>query len=283
MLSRCIAASLLLALLALAPATAAAAELSGAYYGIDEAAGASLNIERAGEGYRGTFHDRHGNSQTFQAERKGESAETVLDMDGRRVMMLVDPLPYGAKVALVPLTADGRLDPGAGRLLDFVRQELELPEPDEYHIPPPPHARGRIAANGFLLSYAFWPPEGVSNGYLSLPPRFRALMRLFPAVQLDVIWKLCLAPGAERALALALRGQGVSCAEVVGGIAAAQEKGTFNRFKQEVRTQRERLRFNVRCADGYPESKATCDRAARELSVQALTLETAATVLARYR
>ncbi len=204
-------------------------------------------------------------------------------MDGRRVLMLVDPLPYGAKVALVPYTEDGRLEPGTGRLLDFVRDELDLPDPGDDYFPPPQNARGSVAANAFLLSYAFWPPEGVRNGYLSLPTRFRALMRLFPAVQLDVIWKLCLAPESGRALAEALRGQGVSCDEVLKGIAGAQESGSFDALKAEVREQRERLRMSVRCADGYPESKQTCDRAARELSSQAVALETAATVLARYR
>lgn len=292
MVLRCIAASLfpavpvamLAVMLVLArPGAAGAAELSGSYYGVDEAAGATLQIAPAEGGYRGTFFDRHGNSQEFQAERDGDSAETVLDMDGRRVLMLVDPLPYGAKVALVPYSDDGRLEPGAGRLLDFVRDELELPDPGEDYFAPPQNARGRIAANMFLLSYAFWPPEGVKNGYLSLPPRFRALMRLFPAVQLDVIWKLCLAPDAGRALAEALRGQGVNCAEVVAGIASAQESGDFDGFKAEVRDQRERLRMNVRCADGYAESRQTCDRAARELSEQAVSLETAETVLARYR
>jgi hypothetical protein len=41
--------------------------------------------------------------------------------------------------------------------------------------------------------------------------------------------------------------------------------------------------MSVRCADGYPESKPNCDRAARELSEQAIALDTAGAVLARYR
>ena len=35
--------------------------------------------------------------------------------------------------------------------------------------------------------------------------------------------------------------------------------------------------------NGCPESKQNCDRAARELSAQAILLDTAGTVLARYR
>ncbi|HUF85864.1 MAG TPA: hypothetical protein VMM59_00650 [Thermohalobaculum sp.] len=269
--------------IALAPLAALAAGLSGSYYGIDDATGASISIEPAGDGFRGTFFDRHGNAQKFEAKRNGASAETQLNMDGRRVMLLVDPMPYGARVALVPLDAEGRLDPETGRLLDFVRGELDLPAPGPDFAAAPEHARERITANSFLASYEFWAPVGVRNGYLSLPERFRTLMRLFPAVQLDVIWKLCLAPDAGRALALALRGQGVSCAQVIDGIANAQISGNFDRFKAEARAQRATLRLNVRCADGYPESRQNCDRAARELSAQAVALDTAASVLARYR
>lgn len=280
--SRLVAASLLLGAL-LMPALGADAELSGKYYGIDEATGASLTIERSGGGYRGTFFDAHGNSQEFEAERSGEAAKAVLDMDQRKVLLLVDPLPFGAKVTLVPYNAEGQLDPAAGRLLDFVRAGLDLPEPGPGFMPAPAHDRGRITANGFLASYEFWSPVGVRNGYLSLPEKSRTLIRLFPAVQLDVIWKLCLAPDPGRALTVALRGQGVSCAEVLDGIAEAQRTGKFDRFKAEVRDQKATLQLNVRCAGVYPESKRDCERAARELSTRAVTLETAATVLKRYR
>lgn len=286
MLPGLLAASLLLA----APA-AGAETLSGAYYGIDAADGASLTIEPTEEGYRGTFFDAYGNSQPFEAERNGEVAQTTLQMDGREVLLMVDPVPFGARVTVVPYDAEGKLDVGLGRQLDFVRGELELPEPGPDFVAAPRDARRRITANSFLASYEFWAPEGVRNGYLSLPERFRTLMRLFPAVQLDVIWKLCLAPAADRALAaeadralaVALRGQGVSCAEVTEGIARAQQSGSFDRFKAEVRAEKAKLRTNVRCADRYPVPKETCDSAARALSEQAVSLETAASVLARYR
>lgn len=278
MLPGLLAASLLLA----APA-AGAETLSGAYYGIDAADGASLTIEPTEEGYRGTFFDAYGNSQAFEAEKKGEVAQTTLKMDGREVLLMVDPVPFGAKVTVVPYNAEGKLDVGLGRQLDFVRGELALPEPGPDFVAAPADARGRITGNSFLASYEFWAPEGVRNGYLSLPERFRTLMRLFPAVQLDVIWKLCLAPDAGRALAVALRGQGVSCAEVTEGIARAQQSGSFDRFKAEVRAEKAKLRTNVRCADRYPVPKETCDSAARALSEQAVSLETAASVLARYR
>lgn len=256
--------------------------LSGTFYGVDEAAGASIEIRPDPGGFRGTFFDAQGNSQKFSADRNGDAAEAVLGMGGRTVLMRVSPLPFGVEVVVVPFDEAGKLVPAEGWRLSFVRAGLTLPKPGPEFIPPPKGSAGRVTANGFLASYQFWSPTGVRDGYLAMADRSQTLIRLFPAVQLDVIWKLCLAPDGGRALALALRGQGVSCKKVIEGIAAAQRTGAFDRFKAEVAAELGVLRPAVHCAEGFPESKATCDRAARELSKQAISLDTAATVLARH-
>ncbi len=262
---------------------AAAEDLSGFYYGVEDATGASIEIRPDAQGFQGTFFDALGNSQAFVADRTGDVAEAVLDMDGRTVLLRMVPLPYGAEVAIIPFDDAGNLVIEVGRILNFVRTGLSLPQPGADFVEAPRDDSGRITANSFLASYEFWRPTGVRNGYLSLPERFRTVMRLFPAVQLDLIWKLCLAPSADRALAIALRGQGVACAEVIEGIATTQRSGAFATYKTEVTRQKTTLRMSVRCADGYPESKQNCDRAARELSAQAILLDTAGSVLARYR
>lgn len=266
-----------------AAAAPRAAELSGVLYGIDDATGASIEIHPDPGGYTGTFYDAQGHSQKFKADRHGDSAEAVLDMDHRTVLMRVDPLPFGAEVSIVPVDKKGNLDLPAGRKLTFVRTGLNLPKPGPDFMPAPRDGRGRIAANGFLASYEFWDPTGVRNGYLSLAERFRTLMRLFPAVQLDVIWKLCLAPNADKALGMALRGQGVTCKQVIDGIAHTQTSGSFNDYKALVDAQKANLRMTVRCADGYPEKPGACDKASQALAKQAITLDTAGTVLARFR
>lgn len=276
-----IVVAVLLLLGKLAPA--GADELSGLFYGVDDASGASIEIRPDPKGFVGTFFDARGNSQEFKADRNGDAAEAVLDMDGRAVLMRAVPLPYGAEVTLVPFDKAGNLLIQEGRRLSFVRKDLSLPQPGPDFIPAPRDDRGRVTANGFLASYEFWDPTGVRNGYLSLADRSRTVIRLFPAVQFDVIWKLCLAPGAERALAGALRGQGVACAEVIEGIATAQRNGRFERYKADVAAEKAVLLLAVRCAEGYPASKETCDGAARDLARQAVALDTAATVLARYR
>ena len=277
------ACALALVTLVLPAAPAGADELGSHLYGVDDAQGASVLLEPTEEGFAGTYFDPAGNSQEFTAQRIGESAETVLQLSGGPALMRISPLPYGAEITFVPLDADGNLLLQYGRKLSFVRSDLNLPKPGPDFVPAPRVDNVRIAANGFLASYEFWDPTGVRNGYLSLPPRFRTLLRLFPAVQLDVIWKLCLAPAADEALAIALRGQGVTCPEVLKTMADAQRSGRFMLYKAEVGKQKEVLRMNVRCADGFPESKQNCDRAAKDLSAQAVALETAATVLNRYR
>ena len=274
-----------LAVLIMAWAAAAHASdaLNGAYFGVDDAQGASITISPDSGGYTGVFFDAAGNSQEFKADRAENIAEAVLDMDGRTILMRMVPLPYGAEVAIIPFDAQGRLVLDASRLLNFVRQGVSVPEAPADFKAAPRRVGERVAANAFLASYQFWDPVGVVNGYLGLPERFRPLMRMFPAVQLDVIWKLCLAPSADRALATALRGQGVDCPEVLDTIVRAQRSGRFDDYKAEVEDERQTLRMVVRCADGYVESKQACDNASQRLSQAAVSLRTASGVLARYR
>jgi hypothetical protein len=279
---RMLVAAAALVLAASLPARAADV-LGGQYDGIADAAGASISIQQDAGGFRGTFFDARGNRQGFSADRVGNAAEAVLDMDGRTVLMRMTPLPYGAEVALVPFAPNGTLDTGAARVVNFVRRGLDLPRPPADFVPPPDGSEPRIAAYSFLVSYEFWSPTGVRDGYRALAPRHQTMIRLFPAVQLDVIWKLCLAPGAEDLQGKAMRGQGVSCADVIDGIAAAQRSGRFDAYKEEVKRQGDLLRTAIRCADGYVASKEACDAAARDVSRAAVSLETAATVLRRYR
>lgn len=268
----------------LAPFAALAADvLDGTYLGIDEAEGARIRIAPDPGGYTGTFYDRQGNSQQFRADRIEDSAEAVLDMDGRTVLMRVAPLPFGAEVSIVPVRPDGTLAFELGRELDFVRQGVTLPDKPEAFLPAPVAPGQPVAGNAFLESYQFWEPTGVANAYLGLPDHIRTLIRMFPAVQLDVIWKLCLAPGAERALAMALRGQGVACAEVLEGIARTQRTNRFADYKAEVDVERRALQQAVRCGEGYVASKRDCDAAARRVAEAAISMRTAAMVLSRYR
>jgi hypothetical protein len=281
---------LVVALLAWLLATAVAGgiaaaqdRLDGTYLGVDDAAGARIRIAPDSEGFSGTFHDPQGRSQSFQADRVDDAAEAVLDMDGQTVLMRIAPLPFGAQVSIVPLRADGSMAMEFSRSLGFVREGIELPDKPDSFVEAPQIPGARVAGNAFVESYQFWAPAGVVNGYLGLPDRFRTLIRMFPAVQLDVIWKLCLAPQSDQALAVALRGQGVACPEVVDAIARVQRSNRFDDYKAEVDAEREALQNSIRCADGYVASRATCDAAAKRLAEAAVSMRTAGMVLSKYR
>ena len=257
--------------------------LNGRYLGIGDAEGAVIEIAPDRGGYSGSYRDPVGATARFKADNIENTAETVLDMGGQTVLMRIAPLPYGAEVAVIPFGADGGLIIESSRLLDFLREGLSLPETPDQYIEPPRAGTRSVAANGFLLSYEFWPPAGVRDGYLALPDRFRTLMRMFPEVQVDVLWKLCLAPGAEPALAIALRGQGVQCDQIISMVKDLQRDGRFERYKDDVARARETLRQSVRCADGYVEARGVCAAAAKALSEAAISLQTAQNVVARWQ
>jgi hypothetical protein len=277
---------LVLALLAwlLTIAVAAAQDtLNGTYIGMDDASGARIRIAPDSGGFAGTFYDPQGKSQDFKADRVEDAAEAILDMDGQTVLMRVAPLPFGAQVSIVPISKDGRLLLQYSRSLGFVREGVKLPEKPDVYVDAPTEPGERVAGNAFLESYQFWSPEDVVAGYLALPERFRTLMRMFPAVQLDVIWKLCLARDADRALGTALRGQNVNCNEVVDTIAGLQRRNRFDDYKADVNADREALQTSVKCADGYVASRGTCEAASRRLAEAAVSMRTAGMVLSKYR
>ena len=276
---------LILAVFALlwAPLAMAADSLNGRYIGLQDAAGASILISPDANGYRGTFFDPQGRSQEFEADRVGETAEAVLDMDQRTVLLRLAPLPYGAEVALIPFDGAGQLVIGNARVLTFVREGTRLPQLPSEYVNAPRSPLDSVTGNGFVQSYQFWEPSGVAIGYLAIPARFRTLIKMFPSVQLDVIWKLCLAPGADTALAVALRGQGVTCPQVLDTLANVQRANRFDRYKSRVEEERQSLTTSVRCADGYLESKGDCEAAARRLSQQAVSLQTAGMILRQLR
>ena len=69
--------------------------------------------------------------------------------------------------------------------------------------------------------------------------------------------------------------------QIISGAAACHQR--FDCSRAEVQSQGETLRTAVRCGDGYVADKRTCDAAAKQVSQAAVALETAGTVLRRYR
>lgn len=261
----------------------AAEKLDGRYVGIEEAKGAVIEIHPDPEGYTGTFFDRHGQSQEFLADAIGEGAAAVLDMDGRTVLLRMTPHEHGAQVTLVPIDKTGKLLAGSATILAFLREGAKIPPPPEGLAEPPPENCTRIAAYSFMVSYEFWEPRDVMNGYSCLPERAQTILTFFPAVRLDIIWRICQSPRDRTALAKALRRSSVSCKSVLAGFASMKNRGRVTAFQQEVRNERKSLIMSIRCAEGYPETKVNCRAAANLLSAKAAEARTPAMVLQNYR
>lgn len=158
-----------------------------------------------------------------------------------------------------------------------------MPQQPRRFLPAPTGPVRAFDARAFVESYPFWEPLGALWAYEALEPRHRTVIRLYPLVQTDLLWKLCQSPQRGAGLAEALRGQGVVCADVMNAIAAAQTSGAFDRFKSDVAKERALLVTTLDCGDKYVSHGPGCAEASRETARRAVSMETAATVLRRYR
>ncbi|MFN3615228.1 MAG: hypothetical protein ACK4WC_11825 [Rubrimonas sp.] len=264
-------------------AAAAQAQLGGGYFGLDEADGMRLRVERSGGGVRGSIDLGDGTARSFDAQPVGDGAvEAMIPTPEGQLLIRIFPEPIGARVVLAPV-ADGVLDAGRLMSLAFLRDGVALPEMPTRFLPAPAGPVRAFDGAAFVDSYAFWEPLGAAFAYDALEPRMRTIIRLFPTVQTDVLWRLCRSPERTAGLAEALRGQGVGCQEVVSAVRAMQTGPAFDRFKRDVATERALLMTAISCADDLRRQRPECQRAAGETARRAVSMETAATVLARYR
>ncbi|MGF1659289.1 MAG: hypothetical protein ACFCUS_07650 [Rubrimonas sp.] len=266
----------------LAPA-AALAQFAGDWRGLGAADGMRMRIDGGGDALRGRFTDVDGAVREFRATRAGDVAEAEVPVEGGRVFLRIRPRGAGLEVALVPLADDGTLDAGAARALAFVPAGTRVPDSPRWYMPPPASPPRAIDPMGFAASYAFWEPDAVAWGYAALAPRYRTVMRLFPLVQADLLWKLCAASQRPAALGEALRGQGVTCADVANAVEAMQRAGKFERYKDAVAREHGVLMRTLDCADDATRTRRDCADAAAETAKRATSMETVATALARLR
>jgi hypothetical protein len=262
---------------------AATAELSGAYRGIGEADGMRLEVERAGGGYRGALVGTDGKRLPFRLEGSAKGAEGRIEDGDLTLFLRIAERPMGLEAVIVPVDAEGGLHVAETRALAFLRPGLDLPEQPARSLPPPARRGQRVEARGFVGSFPFWPPLAVAWGYEGLEPRFRTTIRLFPLVQADLLWKLCQSPERTPGIADALRGQGLECAGVLKAFDRMRAGEGWDRFKRAVAGERAILLQVLDCADDLTRTQRDCSAAAGETAERALSMETAATALARFR
>ncbi len=264
-------------------AAAGAADLAGRYAGLEDARGMALELRRQGDGYAGTLTTPGDGRQDFAAAAAGEGAEAQVSLGGATAYLRILPEPMGVSVLALPLDARGLPTAEGGRALAFLREGVPLPAPPARWVPPPAGPVRAMDAAGFVSSYPFWPAQSAVRGYEALEPRFRSVIRLFPLLQADLLWKLCASPERSPAIAEALRGQGATCADVAAAMDRIQRAGAFARFKADAEVERDLAMQTMRCSDDLRRSDPDCRRAGAETARRAVSMDTAATALARYR
>lgn len=266
-------------------ASFAAAELKGAYIGVDEAQGMKLEFSGGGK-ISGTLTDASGARIPFKADTLTTGGETIVKQGGRDVYMLFIDEPLGISVVTIPLTAKRELITKETAGLAFVREGVTPPPKPARYVPPPSGPGGTIDPRAFVDSYAFWPPANVANGYEMVRGRYRTLIRLHPLVQADILWRMCRSRTSPAVLAEALRGQGAGCDDVLAAFTRMLSGGaaveTFNRFQRDVVAQREALMEAIRCSIDYRRNDPACRRAGTRVAEAAVSLQTVASVLSRY-
>jgi hypothetical protein len=193
------------------------------------------------------------------------------------------PAAMGLQMTVLPLDREGRPLRQQARSLAFLREGVEAPEQPELYMDAPARAGQETDPDVFLASYQYWTPEGVARGFDNIGARYRTMIRLFPQLHADVLWKLCRAESQRELLAEALRGQGADCAAIEGTVDRLQETGRFGEWKRAVQAEIDALLPAVQCARGYIVKESVCGPASQRMSEAAVSLETVGTALARWR
>ncbi len=245
--------------------------IGGVYYGLDHAQGLTIQLQDNGSTASGRISAADGSGQAITGTRQGGSFVTDLIFRGKRGSARIIPKDLGLGVTWTAQDGSGEI------VFAFLRQGLELPAPPPGYIPEP-FPGAQIEPHTFLASYEFWSPDVVASVYDNIDEQYRAIIRLFPVIHTDMIWKLCQSSIQPRELGEALRGEGVTCAQVDKRLKAAQKTGAFNGFKHRVNAQRTDAMRAVECARGIHQPHI-CVEAARRTQLAATSLETVTTVL----
>ncbi|MDF2233044.1 hypothetical protein P2H44_10820 [Albimonas sp. CAU 1670] len=258
-------------------------DLQGRYVGIGPARGMQVEITDVGRKPAGKFHDSNGVEADIGGGWKEGGLEALLNFPGRPVFVRMTPSALGMQMAVLPLDPEGKPLREQARVLAFLREGIETPEQPALYQDPPKRAGSEIDPDVFLASYQFWPPEGVANGFDNIGPRYRTILRMFPQIHADVLWKLCQAQTQRGLLAEALRGQGAGCADIEKTVARLQSAGRFSDWKAAVDREIGQLMPAVQCSRGYIVKESVCGPASQRVAKAATSLETLGTLLAQWR
>lgn len=260
-------------------AFAAFAAPKGRYLGAGSARGMVLELSEASAALTSETGVRH----EFAVAPLADGAEGRIDTGvGGGLYFFANPRGEALDVIMGPIGADGAMQAAATEFFPFLREGVRLPRIERPLAPPRGPTRA-IDPRGFVSSFRYWPAESVAWGYQALPPRFRTVIKLFPVVQAELIWRLCSSSARGAAVGEALAGQGLSCDSALTAMRMSQSSGRFGRFRAAADTERRSLLAVLGCADDNTRTQRKCAQAAQETSQRATSMETAGTAMARFR
>jgi hypothetical protein len=284
LMGRLAAAAVLIVMMATG---ARALDLSGGYFGVGDANGMRVEIDKGAEGKdtAGRFIDSNGLAAEFGGGWVGIGIEAMLRFPKRAVFVRMTEAPSGIFLIALPFDDAGAPIAAQSRRMVFLRDGTAAPEQSELYQSEPDRADRVVDADVFLASYSFWSADGVSRGFAAIGARYRTMIRLFPMVHADVLWKLCQAGGklASTQRGEALRGQGVDCGDILDTVERLQRDGRFDDWKAAASVESAQLMVSAQCARGYIVKKSVCGPASKAAADAAVSMRTVASVIAPFR
>lgn len=274
-------------LIAMMTTGARAIDLGGGYFGVGDATGMRVEIDKGAEGKKtaGRFIDSNGLAAEFRGGWVGDGIEAMLRFPKRAVFIRMTEAPSGIFLIALPFDNAGAPIAAQSRRMVFLRDGTPAPEQSELYQSEPDRADRVVDADVFLASYSFWSADGVSRGFAAIGARYRTMIRLFPMVHADVLWKLCQAGGklASTQRGEALRGQGVDCEDILGTVDRLQREGRFGEWKAAASAEGAQLMISAQCARGYIVKKSVCGPASKAAADAAVSMRTVASAIAPFR
>lgn len=254
-----------------------AAQADGVYLGLGPAEGMRLRLD----GGSGAITTPEGVRKRFDLSAVGAAREGAIDTGGGdRLYIHLSENGPAIEAVLAPLSPEGAMDAGRAEFFPFLKQGTPVPERP---LAPPQRGARAIEPRGFVSSFPYWSAAAAARGYALLEPRWRSVIKLFPHVQAELIWRVCRGGARGASVGEALAGQGLSCKTALSAVSRAQSSGKLGRFRDAAAQERRTLLTVLDCGEDLTRTRADCEAASRETSRRALSMETAGTVLGRYR
>lgn len=238
-----------------------AADFSGGYDGIGDAAGISLTLSEAERRVVGRLTLPSGTSYALNGERAAAGqgdAQGVLRIAGASedgAFFHVEERPLGLQFLFIPARADGTPDLPSAREYSFLKRGVRptVPRETERKFQPAPEETGDVVA--FVDGFRGWAPPDIARHYAALPDKARGLLLLYDHATAELMWRICEAQpesGTDEALRLAeiQERQQVECGAYLQMVAAAQRGGLFPEFLRRSLFQLELVRATTLCDRG---------------------------------